>query len=120
MQRIFEVEEDTQAMDADRDIERMDRVQEEATEEALTAYASPFCRMPPVNSGGRFSKNALLPSSPSVLSWVNRAFMPVAWLTLSPSCIHQQCLIEAYSIPKTLSVNSDRDGPSPHHFRGSV
>src|SRR5713101_4722673 len=37
VQRIFEVEEDMQAMDAERDIERMDRVQEEAAEEALTA-----------------------------------------------------------------------------------
>jgi DnaK suppressor protein len=37
VQRIFEVEEDMQALDADRDIERMDRVQEEAAEEALTA-----------------------------------------------------------------------------------
>jgi RNA polymerase-binding protein DksA len=35
--RIFEMETDMQAMDADRDIERTDRIQEEATETALTA-----------------------------------------------------------------------------------
>ena len=37
VQRIFEVEEDMQTLDADRNIERMDRAQEEAAEEALTA-----------------------------------------------------------------------------------
>jgi RNA polymerase-binding protein DksA len=36
-QRIFQVEESMYAMDADRDIERTDRVQEEAAEVALTA-----------------------------------------------------------------------------------
>src|SRR5215813_13585481 len=37
MQRIFGAEESMLAMDADRDIERTDRVQEEAVEVALTA-----------------------------------------------------------------------------------
>ena len=37
MQRIFDVETSMLAMDADRDIERTDRVQEEAAEVALTA-----------------------------------------------------------------------------------
>ena len=37
MQRIFDVETSMRAMDADRDIERTDRVQEEAAEVALTA-----------------------------------------------------------------------------------
>ena len=37
LQRIFDMEESMLAMDADRDIERMDRIQEEATEVALTA-----------------------------------------------------------------------------------
>jgi DnaK suppressor protein len=36
-QRIFNAEETMHAMDADRDIERTDRVQEEAAEVALTA-----------------------------------------------------------------------------------
>lgn len=36
-QRIFQTEESMYAMDADRDIERTDRVQEEAAEVALTA-----------------------------------------------------------------------------------
>ena len=36
-QRIFGMEESMLAMDADRDIERTDRVQEEAVEVALTA-----------------------------------------------------------------------------------
>jgi RNA polymerase-binding protein DksA len=36
-QRVFQVEESMYAMDADRDIERTDRVQEEAAEVALTA-----------------------------------------------------------------------------------
>jgi RNA polymerase-binding protein DksA len=36
-QRIFDVEETMYAMDAERDIERTDRVQEEAAEVALTA-----------------------------------------------------------------------------------
>jgi RNA polymerase-binding protein DksA len=37
VQRIFDMEESMLAMDADRDIERTDRVQEEAAEVALTA-----------------------------------------------------------------------------------
>src|SRR5215475_12474514 len=37
VQRIFDLEESMHAMDADRDIERTDRVQEEAAEVALTA-----------------------------------------------------------------------------------
>ena len=37
VQRIFDLEESMLAMDADRDIERTDRVQEEATAVALTA-----------------------------------------------------------------------------------
>jgi len=37
VQRIFDLEETMMAMDADRDIERTDRVQEEAAEVALTA-----------------------------------------------------------------------------------
>ena len=37
VQRIFDLEECMLAMDADRDIERTDRVQEEAAEVALTA-----------------------------------------------------------------------------------
>ena len=37
LHRIFDMEESMLAMDADRDIERMDRIQEEATEVALTA-----------------------------------------------------------------------------------
>jgi DnaK suppressor protein len=37
LHRIFDMEESMLAMDADRDIERMDRIQEEATEIALTA-----------------------------------------------------------------------------------
>src|SRR5215468_2596269 len=37
VQRIFDMEESMLAMDADRDIERTDRVQEEAVEVALTA-----------------------------------------------------------------------------------
>jgi DnaK suppressor protein len=36
-QRVFDLEETMLAMDADRDIERTDRVQEEAAEVALTA-----------------------------------------------------------------------------------
>src|SRR5215470_12890488 len=37
LQRIFDMEDTMLAMDADRDIERTDRVQEEAAEVALTA-----------------------------------------------------------------------------------
>ena len=37
MQRVFDMEASMLAMDADRDIERTDRVQEEAAEVALTA-----------------------------------------------------------------------------------
>lgn len=37
VQHIFTMEEDMEAMDADRDIERTDRIQEEALETALTA-----------------------------------------------------------------------------------
>lgn len=37
MQRVFDLEASMLAMDADRDIERTDRVQEEAAEVALTA-----------------------------------------------------------------------------------
>jgi DnaK suppressor protein len=37
LQRIFDMEESMLAMDADRDIERTDRVQEEVAEGALTA-----------------------------------------------------------------------------------
>ena len=37
LQRIFNMEESMLTMDADRDIERMDRIQEEAVEVALTA-----------------------------------------------------------------------------------
>jgi RNA polymerase-binding protein DksA len=37
VQHIFTLEEDMEAMDADRDIERTDRVQEEALQTALTA-----------------------------------------------------------------------------------
>jgi DnaK suppressor protein len=37
LQRIFDMEESMLAMDADRDIEHMDRIQEEAAEVALTA-----------------------------------------------------------------------------------
>jgi DnaK suppressor protein len=37
LRRIFEMEESMLAMDADRDIERMDRIQEEAAEVALAA-----------------------------------------------------------------------------------
>jgi DnaK suppressor protein len=37
LRRIFDMEESMLAMDADRDIERTDRVQEEAAEVALTA-----------------------------------------------------------------------------------
>ena len=37
VQHIFTMEEDMEAMDADRDVERTDRIQEEALETALTA-----------------------------------------------------------------------------------
>lgn len=37
VQRVFDLEESMRAMDADRDIERTDRVQEEAAEVALSA-----------------------------------------------------------------------------------
>ena len=38
---------------------------------------SPFSRMPPVKLGGRFSTEACLPSSPSVVIWVRREFISV-------------------------------------------